>query len=352
MKIKDRKGTAEDLESLGALLEQGGLSARTKAAIDQEMRAIRAGDKGEREAAYEIDFYHGPSRNWAIIHDLRIEHEGRVAQIDHLLIGRFLDIWVCETKHFSQGVAINNQGEFTRFFNGRPEAIASPVEQNRKHLLVLDRILASDKIALPTRLGIKLKPRLHSAIVVSKNARIARPKANVDGLDRIVKSDQLRKLIERSIDEESAISSLMTIGKMLSSEALEDFARQVARLHRPLRRNWRLRFGLSEVETPAQVPTPAGPVRALVTTGERPSEIQKASEPEASSTGLVSTSKLGAALGLPNAAATVERLRVAGYLEQVEGMDRLTAKGKQAGGRFVEKSRFGPYFMWPRDLKC
>ena len=53
-------------------------------------------------------------------------------------------------------------------------------------------------------------------------------------------------IIDRSIDSESAVSSLMTMGKLMSSEALEDFARQIARLHRLLRRDWDTRFGLSE----------------------------------------------------------------------------------------------------------
>ena len=94
MKIKDAKGSSDDLETLQGLLGQKGLTATTRVAIEREIRTVRAGEKGEREAAYEIDFYHGPSRNWAVIHDLRIEYEGRVAQIDHLLIGRFLDVWV------------------------------------------------------------------------------------------------------------------------------------------------------------------------------------------------------------------------------------------------------------------
>ena len=48
---------------------------------------------------------------------------------------------------------------------------------------------------------------------------------------------------------------------------------------------------------------------------------------------LLSTSKLGAAMGLPNAAATLERLRAVGYLELVDDSDRLTEKGKEGGGR-------------------
>ena len=353
MKIKDANGAVDDITSLEALLAHPGITTRTRAEIEREILTRRAGEKGEREAAYEIDFYHGPSRNWAVIHDLRIEHEGLVAQIDHVLIGRFLDVWVCETKHFSQGVSINEHGEFTRFFDGKPVAIPSPLEQNRKHLLLLNRILESDKISLPTRLGIKLRPRLHSVILVSKNARITRPKADLEGLESIVKSDQLRTLIERSIDEESLLSSLMTVGKMLSSEALEDFARQVARLHRPLRRDWKARFRIAEpcvLAAPrrlaAAVPTSNTKVPALVDAPLR------RSKPEIVKADLLSTSKLGAAMGLPNAAVTLARLRAAGYLEQVDGADRLTEKGKDAGGEYFEKSRFGPYFAWPRDLKC
>lgn len=85
MKIKDSRGVADDLSALQALLQKSALDVRTRALIEAEIRLMRAGDKGEREAAYEIDFHHGPSRNWAVIHDLRIEHEGRIAQIDQLV---------------------------------------------------------------------------------------------------------------------------------------------------------------------------------------------------------------------------------------------------------------------------
>lgn len=348
MKIKDAKGPDDDLSALQALLDQGA-PASLRSKIDQEMRRIRIGWQGEREAAYEIDFHHGPSRNWAVIHDLRIEHEGRVAQIDHLLIGRFLDFWVCETKQFRQGIAINEFGEFTRFVNGRPEAMPSPLEQNRKHLSVLDAILRSDKITLPTRLGITLRPQLHSVIVVGKDARITRPKTRIQGIDRIVKSDQLRALIERSIEDESMTSSLMTVGKVVSPQALESLARQVARLHRPLRRDWAARFGLdSSRQDSTPLAASDAPAAALAA---READTTASARGPADERASVPTSKLGAAHGLPNVAATLTRLREAGLLERVGDEDRLTQRGHDAGGRFVEKSRYGPYFTWPRDLK-
>ena len=137
MLIKAATDRSQDLETLQSLLASPSITASTRALVDKEIRNIRAGAKGEAEAAYEIEFHHKASRNWAVIHDLRIEHQGRVAQIDHLLINRWLEIWVCESKHFSEGVAINEQGEFTGFFAGRPYGVPSPLEQNRKHVAVL-----------------------------------------------------------------------------------------------------------------------------------------------------------------------------------------------------------------------
>lgn len=100
----DKKSQIATLEALGARRDA---SPEVRKRIEQEIRNIRSGIKGEEEAAYEINFHFGATKNYAVIHDLRIEVEGRVAQIDHLLIGRFLDIWVCETKSFCEGIAIN-----------------------------------------------------------------------------------------------------------------------------------------------------------------------------------------------------------------------------------------------------
>ncbi|NTV47823.1 MAG: NERD domain-containing protein, partial [Chlorobiales bacterium] len=41
------------------------------------------------------------SKNWAVIHDLRLEHENQVAQIDHLMINRSFDFYVLESKNYA-----------------------------------------------------------------------------------------------------------------------------------------------------------------------------------------------------------------------------------------------------------
>lgn len=101
MLIKSADDKAKDLEILQTLLSHPAASPEIKRKIEQESRFIKSGVVGEKEAAYEIEFHYGSSKNWAIIHDLRIEHQGRVAQIDHILVNRFLDVWVCESKRFT-----------------------------------------------------------------------------------------------------------------------------------------------------------------------------------------------------------------------------------------------------------
>ena len=81
---------------------------------------------------------------------------------------------MCESKHFSEGVAINKHGEFAACFGSKPYDVPSPIEQNNRHILILKRLFDSRAIKLPTRLGFSIKPDLRSLVLVSKNARVSR----------------------------------------------------------------------------------------------------------------------------------------------------------------------------------
>jgi hypothetical protein len=49
--------------------------------LEPDLAILRAGIKGEEEAAYLIDFELKDSLNWAVIHDLRLEWKGRVRKL-------------------------------------------------------------------------------------------------------------------------------------------------------------------------------------------------------------------------------------------------------------------------------
>ena len=256
MIIKEADSKNSALDALKGLLARSDSNPDTKRRIEQEIRNIQAGIRGENEAAYEMKVHCGESKNWMVIHDLRIEHAGLVAQIDHLLINRFLEIWVCESKHFSEGIGINEHGEFAAFFGGKPYGVPSPIEQNAKHILILKKFFDSGAVKLPTRLGFTIKPDLKSLVLVSKGARISRPKAKIDGMDAIVKNDQIFKFIDKAVDQSN---NPLLMAKIIGQDTLEALARDIATLHKPIFFDWNAKFGMSKEAPAKHEPVPSAP---------------------------------------------------------------------------------------------
>jgi hypothetical protein len=261
LKVADDK--QPDIDALELLLKRPDVAAATKATIDREIKNVRAGLRGERDAAYEIDFHYARHPNRAVIHDLRLEVEGRVAQIDHLIIDRYLTIWVCESKHFAEGVGVNDHGEWVRFYGGRPDGIPSPIDQNRRHIAVLQDVFDGKLVNPKKRFGLTIRPRFKSVILVSNNARISRPRtkagaAAVEGLDSVIKVEKLVSMILKDNDARP----MTIIGRVVSTDTIVRFGNDLAALHRPLTVDWTARFGLPPVVASASSSPPASSLSA------------------------------------------------------------------------------------------
>lgn len=236
----DKSATINELESY---LSDKRIPAELKAKIQKERNNISVGLANERDSAYLIDFRFGATPNWMVLHDLRFEEAGRVAQIDHLLINHFLDFYVMESKNFGSGISINGTGEFSTWMNGRPLGIASPIEQNRRHIAVLEGLLRV--LPMPKRLGIRIPPTLHSRILVSSKATIKRPPKSQFNSDEVIKADALGGLIDREIDGMSAGAVLAGISKVVGQESILTIARLLAGEHRPIAFDYVGKFGLA-----------------------------------------------------------------------------------------------------------
>ena len=88
--IKPMDSKQDEIKELSSLLDEK-ITPNQRFQIERELKAIRSGVLGEKDAAYYINFYFGESKNWAVIHDLRIEYEDQVAQIDHILMNRMFE---------------------------------------------------------------------------------------------------------------------------------------------------------------------------------------------------------------------------------------------------------------------
>ena len=252
MQIKAADDKRPDIDRLEALSARPDIDPPTRRRIETEIRTLSAGIKGERDAAYEIEFYFGASRNWMTIHDLRLEHEGRVAQIDHLIINRVLQIWVCESKHYSDSVEINSQGEWTRTYRGQRYGVDSPIEQNGKHVDVLDKVLRSGAVTLPHRV-VTMRPELRNLILISNNAVIKRPRGKATDIEPVIKAERLKTEVFDTFDDR--IHTM--VARLVSSETIEKLAQDLVALHRPIAVDWASRFGVGSARGNADAPPSA-----------------------------------------------------------------------------------------------
>jgi len=224
--------------------------ADKKALIERELRIMRAGVKGERESAYLIDFHLKDSTRTAVVHDLRLVlDDGRVAQIDHLLIHRTRRIYILETKHFAHGVKITEQGEFLRWNDWKKtyEGMPSPLAQNERHALVLRKVLES--------LGLGESP-IETLVLVAPDARIDRPRKF--DTSQVVKADQFMERLGKSLEGAPVLTALSGLLKNTVSDSIGDIAKKLVALHRPSTSDYMARFGVQREALVRAAPAAAG----------------------------------------------------------------------------------------------
>lgn len=208
--------------------------------IERELRIRRAGVKGEREASYFLDFDFGASSNHVVIHDLRLEHEGFTAQIDHLLINRFYGLTILETKHFAGGLKIEEDGSFHRYddYERRFVPVPSPIAQVERHANLLSRVLNSMN-AHPRvfGFGFRMEPVIESYVLVHTASKIVRP-AGFD-TSRVIASDRFSQHFHGRLDRKyggaKSVLALLLLHRIISRKRLKSLGSSIVDLHKPAR---------------------------------------------------------------------------------------------------------------------
>jgi hypothetical protein len=260
MLIKSKDGRLEDIQELNRLLSLN-ITAKQRFSIERELKCLVSGERNEQNSAYYLDFKYKDSPNWALIHDLRIEHRGRVAQIDHLLINRFLDVYVLESKNYYYGIKITEDGEFLVWSGKGYQAIESPFEQNQRHIQAL-KSSVDDRNLGPKRLGFAIPISFRNVVLVSPTSNVLKPKAATFDLSSVIKADAFVSVADKDIDSKSIIAA----PKIVGSDTLRDFGEKLARLHRPGSFDYAAKFGICNTDTinstntPTIVASPAAPV--------------------------------------------------------------------------------------------
>ena len=146
MILKHADSRSGDITQLESLLLAAPSNSRAR--IEKQIANIRAGSAGERDAAHFLDREFGSSDRIAIIHDLRLELDGDVAQIDHLVIHRVqATAWVLETKNYAGRLTCDVHGDWTVWNRGKPRAVPSPINQARRQCELLRQWLDAHNMA-------------------------------------------------------------------------------------------------------------------------------------------------------------------------------------------------------------
>ena len=243
MLIKEKDPPDQAIQQLETIAQLPGLRKDILAKVEKELKTLKAGGRGESDSAYFIDFYYREKPNWAVIHDLRIEYGGNVAQIDHVMINRWLEFYVLESKSYAYGLKISERGEFLFWDGRRYAAMESPIEQNKRHVAVMSQLLKGEDL-LPRRLGIALPPTFRPYVLVSPQSTVLRPSRKVFDTDMVIKSDELFRQIETNFDAASNVSVLGYMAKTISSEAVIEMGQQLVKYHRPAPIDYYARFGV------------------------------------------------------------------------------------------------------------
>ena len=240
---------AYDRESDIAQLEQlyDGASGADKARIKKQIANIRAGRAGERDAAHFLKREFGESQRMGIVHDLRLELDGEVAQIDHLVIHRFqATAWVLETKNYAGRLTCDEYGDWTVWSRGKPRDIPSPVNQARRQCELLCQWLQAN--------GITSIQKIQPVVLISPKSSIDRSKLPTDA--HVVKSDNFGEWWQKEADSIGVAGALRMVGKhLLSGMSEQDFdalGQRLAAAHQPAEYDWRAMLGLAEKQEEAK----------------------------------------------------------------------------------------------------
>lgn len=248
----DRKSDLELLEQLRA-----NAPATHQARIQKKIANVRSGQKGERDAAHFLNREFGTSQTIGILHDLRLEHDGEVAQIDHLVIHRYqATAWVLETKNYAGRITCDEHDDWTVWNHGKPRSIPSPLNQARRQCELLRQFLEASDI---TKIS-KIQP----VVLISPTSSVDRSKLPADA--HIVKSDNFGAWWRKQSADLDSGTALRMMGKhLLSGFSKQDFTelgQRLAAAHRAPTYDWPGMLGLDIAPNQAALASAATDQRA------------------------------------------------------------------------------------------
>lgn len=187
---KDFTKENHQLIGLNELFNQVSDEAK-KELIEKDIMLMKYGIDGENNVYFELKNSFLPI---LCLHDVRIEYDDFVAQLDFVVISNKFTC-ILETKKLSGNISIDQDGNFVRTMkskNGRDykEGIYSPVTQNKRHVDILKHVLSKE-------LKINNMPILSLVVMANPKTIIKKTKCPAEIEKTLIKYDQLKNTLEK-----------------------------------------------------------------------------------------------------------------------------------------------------------
>jgi hypothetical protein len=239
--------------------------------LREELSRFRKGIKGEEESAYYLDQHFKSGENHVLLHDLRFEFEGDVAQIDHLIINRLGMFYLAETKNDAGSVTINSHGEFTVEYDEDRFGVPSPIEQSRRHERILRKML--DRLEITSRLGTTMD--FHHVVMFHPKAIITRPPPSDLDTSNVIKADQFPSWHTKFVDKTMGTGAVLRgLANVRTLDTVKEWGEKLMRQHRPQNQLALPEFmqpSVKPIRAPAATPSPMQPIQVAPVAVQAPS---------------------------------------------------------------------------------
>ena len=325
------------------LTHVSGKDKRIANQVKGDILKLKAGHSAEQTAAHLLDKQFQESKRAIVLHDLRLDLDGDIAQIDHLSINRFGFVMLFETKSFSTGIKIDDDGVFWRWdgYAKRYVEIPSPILQSQRHEVTLKNALKA--------IGYEALHFRHYVLVDYK-AKLIKPE---DGkFENVCRPDRLEEVWKKEEKNPIKLNELgaglkgvgrLFSGKALSPEQLQDFGEKLAQMHTPLQMDAWSRYGLEKPEN--ELKPELESVTVSQVPPEKPATNQKPKEKTTQTKEHLSSSKAARILKLSTQEFLAKAEKAGLVIKEGEAYV-ATAKAEKHG---IENKVFRniPYVSWP-----
>lgn len=228
MLLKTADDKSARVKQLEALTQSTRLDPGQKLWAKRELARLLKGLQGERESAYYLDRRYVDSSSHVLLHDLRLDLDGEIAQIDHLLINRGGAFYLIETKNYAGNLVISEHGEFSVEYGEDRFGIPSPIEQGKRHEAVLRKALG--RLGLCSR---ALQTDVFHLVMLHPKATIQRPDAKAFDTSNVIKADQYETWHQKFVNKLGTLTVLKSLANARSLETIKEWGEKLIAEHKP-----------------------------------------------------------------------------------------------------------------------